>query len=167
MLKYIWTISVVLVPVLIGCSEPTKATTESSTPKTTQAPAPVEDENSINLTLEANDQMQYNKKELRVKAGQTVTLTLKHVGKMPLEAMGHNFVLLKTGTDLAAFATEALKAKDTDYIPAGDAVIAHTEMIGGGKSTSVTFTAPEVGIYDYICSFPAHYALMNGKFIVE
>ncbi|MBT8261281.1 MAG: azurin, partial [Bacteroidia bacterium] len=38
---------------------------------------------------------------------------------------------------------------------------------GGGQSTSVTFMAPEVGTYDFICSFPGHSALMKGKFIVE
>ncbi|HBX64839.1 MAG TPA: azurin, partial [Balneolaceae bacterium] len=26
---------------------------------------------------------------------------------------------------------------------------------------------PEAGTYDFICSFPGHYALMKGKFIVE
>ncbi|MCB0632702.1 MAG: azurin, partial [Lewinella sp.] len=26
---------------------------------------------------------------------------------------------------------------------------------------------PAPGTYDYICSFPGHYALMQGKFIVE
>jgi azurin len=40
-------------------------------------------------------------------------------------------------------------------------------MIGGGEQTTITFDAPEKGVYDFICSFPGHVALMQGKFIVE
>lgn len=120
------------------------------------------------VVLESTDQMTYNVNEIKVKGGEKVTLTLKHVGKMPVEVMGHNFVLLKQGTDLAAFAGKAMNAKDTGYVPAGsEEVIAHTKMIGGGESTTITFDAPEKGTYDFICSFPGHYAIMKGKFIVE
>lgn len=120
------------------------------------------------IVLESTDQMTFSTNEIRVKAGEKVTLTLKHVGKMPVEVMGHNFVLLKQGTDLAAFAGKAMNAKATDYVPAGsDEVIAHTKMIGGGESTTITFDAPEKGTYDFMCSFPGHYAIMKGKFIVE
>ena len=111
--------------------------------------------------------MQFDKKQLKVKTGQKVTLTLKHNGKMTKEFMGHNWVLLKPGTDITAFATKAMEAKGNDYIPAGDESIVYTKTIGGGESTSITFDAPEKGEYDFICSFPAHYALMKGKFIVE
>lgn len=125
------------------------------------------DENTI--TLSSNDLMAYDKKELRVKAGKKVTLTLRHTGTMEKIAMGHNFVLLKQGTDIASFGMEAASASATEYIPASqsDAIIAHTKLIGGGESTTITFDAPEPGTYDYICSFPGHYGVMRGKFIVE
>ena len=77
--------------------------------------------------------------------------------------------LLKAGVDMAKFASEAIKAKDTDYIPAarkGD-IVAHTKVIGGGESVTITFDAPAAGTYDFLCSFPGHYAIMKGKFIVE
>lgn len=120
------------------------------------------------VVLESTDQMTYTTNEIRVKAGEKVTLTLKHVGKLPVEVMGHNFVLLKKGTDLAAFAGAAMNAKDTDYVPAESPdVIAHTKIIGGGESVTITFDAPEAGTYDFICSFPGHYSMMKGKFIVE
>ncbi|MEN0003997.1 MAG: azurin [Bacteroidota bacterium] len=122
----------------------------------------------VTLELESNDQMQYNKKELSVQAGQRVKLVLKHVGQMSKVAMGHNFVLLKPGTDLGKFGLAAMSATDNEYIPRGSkAVIAYTKMIGGGESTSVTFDAPAKGTYDYICSFPGHYGIMQGKFIVQ
>ena len=122
----------------------------------------------VEIALAGDDAMKYDKSEIKVKAGQKVKLTLTHTGKMELKIMGHNFVLLKAGTDVAAFATKAIAAADNDYIPAGtDAVIVSTKTVGGGESTTVTFDAPAKGTYDFICSFPGHYAMMKGKFIVE
>ncbi|GAA4436767.1 azurin [Ravibacter arvi] len=123
----------------------------------------------VELTLEGTDAMQFTKKELKVKAGQSVKLTLKHTGKLAKAAMGHNFVLLAQGTDVASFGQKAAQARDTEYIPKSEAskILAHTKLIGGGESTTVEFKAPKKGTYTYICSFPGHYALMQGKLIVE
>lgn len=128
-----------------------------------------EAQKSTELVLESTDAMQFTKKELKAKAGQTVKLTLKHTGKLAKAAMGHNFVLLAQGTDVAAFGQKAAQARDTEYIPKSEEskIIAHTKLIGGGESTSIEFKAPKKGTYTYICSFPGHYALMQGKFIVE
>ena len=119
------------------------------------------------LTITSNDQMQYDTKELKVKEGQRVTLTLKHTGQMPKVAMGHNWVLLQKGTDIGAFTEKAGIASENDYIANEEQIIAHTKVIGGGESTTITFDAPAKGTYDFICSFPGHYGLMQGKFIVE
>lgn len=125
-------------------------------------------ENFTEVKLTANDQMQFGKNEIRVKAGQTVKLTLIHIGKMSKDVMGHNFVLLKPGTEISKFGQAAANAKANDYIPQGaDQVIAHTKLIGGGEETTIEFKAPEKGTYTFICSFPGHYAIMQGKFIVE
>lgn len=118
------------------------------------------------IVLNSNDQMKFDKTEIRVKAGEKIKLTLKHTGKLAKNAMGHNFVLLEKGTDIAKFATAAMNNKASEYIPA-KGVLAHTKLIGGGESTTIEFTVPAKGIYDYICSFPGHYAMMKGKFIVE
>ncbi len=127
-----------------------------------------EEDGVVEVQLTGDDQMKFNLKEIKVKEGQKVRLVLKHVGQLPESAMGHNFVLLKQGTDLANFAAQAMEARDNDYIPSGtDKVIVHTEMIGGGEETSIEFDAPAKGTYDFICSFPGHYIQMQGKFIVE
>ena len=125
--------------------------------------------NSVNIGLTGNDLMQYDKKEIRVKAGQEVTLTLRHIGKSEKIVMGHNFVLLKQGVDIATFCADAGTAGvSKDWIPAdGKDAIAYTKMLGGGESTTVTFTAPPAGTYSFVCSFPGHWATMNGTFIVE
>ena len=118
------------------------------------------------IVINSNDQMKFDISEIRVKAGEKVKLTLNHTGKLPKNAMGHNFVLLSLGTNISTFAQAAMKAKANDYIPASG-VLAHTELVGGGESTTIEFTAPAKGTYDFICSFPGHYAIMKGKFIVE
>lgn len=136
---------------------------------TAQSGEAVQRENGVVMVnLTGNDLMQYNLNEIRVQAGDKIKLTLKHIGELPKSAMGHNFVLLKQGTDVLDFAQEAATAAGNDYIPNGsDAVIVHTKMIGGGEETTLEFTAPEAGTYEYICSFPGHYVQMRGKFIVE
>jgi azurin len=82
--------------------------------------------------------------------------------------MGHNFVLLKAGTNITGFANEAASAGEAvDWIPNdGAQVIAHTKMLGGGQTDVITFEAPEPGTYDYICSFPGHSGMMRGTLTV-
>lgn len=142
---------------------------EASTDTTTSKTDTIRGQQGVvEVQLTGNDQMKFNLKEIKVKAGQKVKLTLKHVGQLDENVMGHNFVLLKQGTDLAQFAQQASAAKSNDYIPENtDKVIAHTEMIGGGEETTIEFEAPAAGTYDFICSFPGHYIQMQGKFIVE
>ena len=120
------------------------------------------------ITVEANDRMQFDTKEIKVKAGEEISLSLKHVGKLPKQAMGHNWVLLKDGVVVKDFAMEAMKAKDSDYLPKdSEDVIVATTLLGGGETDTITFDAPAKGTYTFICTFPGHYAIMQGTFIVE
>lgn len=163
--------------VMVGCGEDKKEEKESiklEAPSETSAVSTSTDEpvaangEIVEVSISGNDQMQFNKNEIRVKAGQTVRLTLNHVGEMSEKVMGHNWVLLKKGTDIPEFGNAAASASENNYIPKGtNNVIANTEMIGGGESVTIEFQVPEKGSYDFICSFPGHYALMKGKFIVE
>ena len=154
-----------------GSEAPKTETAPAESMIETEAPAetPAEevDENAVVLEIAGDDAMKFDKKELRVKEGQEVTVVLTHTGKMAKAAMGHNFVVLAAGTDMAEYATEAMQSPDTDYVIEGDQVIAHTSTIGGGETTKVTFTAPAAGTYKFLCTFPGHYAMMNGDFIVE
>src|SRR5215510_16380804 len=93
------------------------------------------------LEISGNDAMQFDKKELAVAADCTsVEVTLHHTGKMPAQAMGHNWVLAKTA-DVAGIASDGMSAGfASDHIKKDDArVVAHTKIVGGGQSTSVTF----------------------------
>jgi azurin len=121
---------------------------------------------SNNVTLNSNDQMKFDKKIIRVNSNQKVTLTLNHNGRFPASSMGHNFVLIKKDVNVNEYALRAAGARNSEYIPEGDNEIAYTKMLGGGESDTITFDAPEPGTYVFICSFPGHYQLMMGEFIV-
>jgi len=123
------------------------------------------------LAIEGNDQIQFNKKELRVsKSCKEVTVTLKHVGQLAANVMGHNWVLTATA-DYQAVAAAGQAAGPPNYVPAGDArVLAHSNVVGGGQETSVKFDISKLtpgGDYTYFCTFPGHFVLMNGKLVIE
>jgi azurin len=119
------------------------------------------------VEIEGNDAMQFNKPVIEVSQScKEFKVTLKHSGKMPRQAMGHNWVLGKTA-DIQAIATDGIAAGPAqNYVKAGDArVVAHTKIVGGGESDSVSFSPARLasgGSYAYICSFPGHSGLMKG-----
>lgn len=108
---------------------------------------------------------------IMTKPGQELRIKLTNVSSLPPSAMSHNFALLELGTDARAFSNASAKAKDNEYIAPDmeDNVIVHTKMLGGDESESITFTTPEeTGSYDYVCSFPGHFAAgMKGKLVVQ
>ena len=155
---------------IVSCGSETKQeekkdTIATATTTTEEAPAAATTE----LVLAGNDQMKYSTNELKAKAGTPIKLTFKHIGTIGKEAMGHNVVILKPGTDAAAYAAKALEAKATDYIPASESasVIAHTKLLGGGEEDVIEFTIAEKGNYEYICTFPGHVGLMKGVLVIE
>ncbi|MBJ24715.1 MAG: azurin [Flavobacteriaceae bacterium] len=124
-------------------------------------------EKEIEIVLNSDDLMRFDKNMLLVQSGQKITLTLNHTGKMDKSIMGHNFVLLKKDVDVIAFAEKAVLAKNNEYIPEGDEVIVYTKLLGGGESDTITFDAPEKGYYTFLCTFPGHWGLMKGKLVVK
>lgn len=128
--------------------------------------------NECELSISATDAMQFDKKQLSVPAScKEVTLTLTHSGQLPKSAMGHNWVLSTLG-DMQAIANAGMAAgAGNSYVKPGDTrVIAHTDIIGGGESTSITFSITDLdpkGDYRFFCSFPGHWAIMQGSFSIK
>lgn len=165
----------------VACSQKTTDTVPNIQPVnsntanavTTPAAAPSENTSSVktgtDITVNAGDDMKFDTAEIQVKSGEKIKITLKHTGKMTKDVMGHNFIILAQNISAADFAGKAAGAKLSDYIPQDEAknIIAHTKLLSGGESDTIEFTAPAKGTYDFLCSFPGHYAMMKGKFIVE
>ena len=108
-------------------------------------PAPVADV----LQVKARD-ITFDQTQLAVPAGAEVTLNFTNEGSLE-----HNWVLVHETAELAT-------------TTAADAINeAASEILAGGKSTTLTFTAPTAGSYQYICTVPGHaLAGMVGKLTV-
>ncbi|MDF1483894.1 azurin [Ramlibacter sp. H39-3-26] len=119
------------------------------------------------VEVEANDAMQFNKQSIDVsKSCKEFKVKLKHVGKLPKSAMGHNWVLVKAA-DMQGVASDGLPAGlDKDYLKPGDArVIAHTKVLGPGESDTATIPVAKLSTtesYAFFCSFPGHSVVMKG-----
>ncbi|AWN14710.1 plastocyanin/azurin family copper-binding protein [Salinisphaera sp. LB1] len=123
------------------------------------------------VTIVGRNDLRFSQDHITVAPGTKVTLKLINKSHLPASAMSHNWVLLKSGTDAGAFDNAARSAANNDYIPKSmsDRVIAHTTMVSGGHSDTITFTAPtKPGNYEYICTFPGHFrAGMKGTLTVS
>jgi len=155
-------------------TEPAPAPADAMTPA---APAPAAGEKPAATVkdcateIEGNDQMQFSVSSITVPAScAKFTITLKHVGQLPVATMGHNVVIAKQA-DMQGVATDGMAAgAGAMYVKAGDArVIAHSDVVGGGQSTSITFDVAKIkdgGPFEFFCSFPGHSAIMKGPISV-
>ena len=121
--------------------------------------------------IEGNDALQFNSKAMSVSAScETVTVTLKHTGQLPANIMGHNWVLTKSSDFMPVAQAGGAAGLENEYVPQNDSrVIAYSKIIGGGESTTVTFSASALSSnenYTFFCSFPGHYAIMQGSLTV-
>jgi azurin len=122
------------------------------------------------ILIETNDMMKFNTHEMSVPATcSEVEVTLKHTGKLPAKAMGHDWVLTKD-SDMSAVINAGLTAgAGHGYLPENDKrIIAATKIVGGGESTTVKFSTSELGRgthYAFFCTSPGHASTMRGKFL--
>ncbi len=122
------------------------------------------------IEISANDTMKFSVTAIEAKVGETIKIVFTNNGTLPKEVMGHNLVVLKPGTDGAAFSAGAMAAKATDYIPDAlkDQVVAHTALLGPRKSDEIILKDLAAGEYPFVCSFPAHFAVgMKGVLTVK
>jgi len=108
---------------------------------------------------------------IEAEPGEELRIRLTTNSTLPPSAMSHNLAVVDLGTDVDDFARKSLQAADNEYISPEyeDRVIVTTSMLGAGETDTITFTVPETtGEYDYICTFPGHFAAgMVGKLIVQ
>ncbi len=151
---------------LLSACGKSEAPAAGAAPAAAQTPA-ADGVKTVSLT--ADDSMKFSVTEIRAVAGEKVRVTFKNVGRMPKQAMGHNWVLLVPMADNEVLAlAQAAAARAPEYQPAdATKVLAHTKLLGPNESDTVEFTAPATpGDYPFVCTFPGHAALMKGKLIV-
>ena len=153
-----------------GCDK--KSENAPAKPATGSSPPAVKSDLPLKeFEISGNDQMKFSVTTMEAQAGQPLKVVFKNVGTMPKASMGHNWALLAKGTDPVKLMEAGFAAAATDYIPPDMAhqVIAKTKILGPGESETLTFNAPsEPGSYEYICSFPGHFAIgMKGTLTVK
>ena len=154
-----------------AAASPAAASPAAASPAAASTAAPAAADAAVpaecRLTVEGNDQMQFNTHEIGIKKScKSFEITLKHAGKMPAAAMGHNIVI-STADDMAAVVADGAAAKvEGDYVKAGDTrIVAHSKLIGGGEEASFTVDTSKLdpkAAYKFFCSFPGHSSMMTG-----
>jgi azurin len=146
-----------------GCGGQNPSTSASSGAATPSGPREID--------ITGNDTMHYNLTSIAAKPGEQLKVVFTNEGNSPIQVTGHNWILLKAGSDAAAFALAAAAAQSTNYVPPSlqDEILAKIDILGPRKSGEVTFIAPAApGDYPYLCSFPAHYQVgMHGVLAVK
>lgn len=106
------------------------------------------------------EKMKYDIKEFNVIAGQPVKITLKNPDAMP-----HNLLIVNPGKaeEVGVAAGIMPDGFQKNFIPDSKEIIKASKLIKLGEIDVMKFTAPEKpGDYDFICSFPGHWAMMRG-----
>ncbi len=114
------------------------------------------------------EQLRYDLTRIVMEPEQKVRLTFENPDVMP-----HNLVIVRPGKrEAIGLAALQLAPDHRDrhgraYVPESEDVLAATRMLETGESAVLDFRAPdEEGVYEYVCTFPGHWMVMWGRFIV-
>lgn len=110
----------------------------------------------------------YDVTEFTVKPGQKVKLTLinpeESVTRQP-----HNIIIVKPGKKDEVGAAANAGLTDPEFltkkqaVPDSEHILFYSGLVQAGAEETIEFTAPEeAGDYPYLCTYPGHWALMNG-----
>ena len=115
------------------------------------------------------EQLRFDTARLVVEAGKPFQIIFENPDAMP-----HNIVFVQPGTmqsvaeSVQAQAPDKLDGKGRAYVPEKDPrVIAASKLLEAGQKETLDVTAPDKeGSYEFVCTFPGHWAIMHGKLIV-
>ncbi|MBC8352298.1 MAG: heme-binding domain-containing protein [Planctomycetes bacterium] len=120
------------------------------------------------ITIETGSNLSYKTREIRVRAGESIALTLSNPDVVP-----HNLALIKPGTlqRVGGLANRLIADPDAvvrQYIPDTSDILFYTDVVLPRADFTIYFRAPEQpGRYPYLCTFPGHWLVMNGEMVVE
>ena len=108
--------------------------------------------------------MQYDVKEVKAKPGEILEFTLENT-----DTMQHNLLIVLPGkmSEVGVAADkmgETAAGKACHFVPDMPSVLAVMGLVDPGKSGRLWFKVPEkTGTYQYVCTYPGHWRMMNGK----
>lgn len=108
--------------------------------------------------------MAYDTKELAVTAGTPVCITMSNP-----DTLQHNLLLVAPGA-MAEMGIagdkmgETAAGKACQFVPDSPKVLAVMGLVDPGATGEIWFIAPaKPGTYPYVCTYPGHWRMMNGK----
>jgi azurin len=128
--------------------------------------APIDGARSIEL--QTGHGLSFAPNVIEAAPGEALQITLKNGDVVP-----HNWVLVDAGSlaEVGASADKLISTPDAareSYVPRGEEVIAHTNVVNPGTEFAIYFHAPQApGSYPFICTFPGHWKAMQGTLIVK
>lgn len=111
--------------------------------------------------------LSYDVTEIRASAGAVITIRYDNTqSEMP-----HNVVFVFGEDDIYPVGMAALRAQHHEYIPVDDEayskIFGYTRLARPGEAAYVTITVPPPGSYPYICTYPGHFTMMQGRLISQ
>lgn len=123
---------------------------------------------AVYVVRTVREQMRFDTTRLVVEAGKPFEIIFENSDFMP-----HNLVITKPGTrdtvaaDAAVMKPEELDSKGRAFLPKTDYVIAATRLLDADQRETLKVTAPATeGVYEIVCTYPGHSALMRGTLVV-
>ncbi|MCW1926085.1 plastocyanin/azurin family copper-binding protein [Luteolibacter arcticus] len=116
------------------------------------------------------EQLRFDTTEITVEPGKPFEVIFENPDLMP-----HNLVFVQPGTVQAvatavqAQAPDKLDKQGRAYVPDNDSrVLGATKLLEAGQKETLRLTAPaKEGIYEFVCTFPGHWSVMQGKLVVK
>jgi uncharacterized cupredoxin-like copper-binding protein len=114
------------------------------------------------------ERMLFTPTDFAVKPGQPVKLVFLNP-----DAMQHNLVIVQPGAleEIGMAGNEMAKDPNgikKSFIPESDKILHATKLIDPNTGTVLRFKAPaQPGVYPFVCTFPGHWVIMNGKMVVQ
>jgi azurin len=103
-----------------------------------------------------------------VEAGKPFEILFENNDNLP-----HNIVFIRPGTRLEigtlaqVMLPDRLDGQGRAYIPEHPGIIAGTKLLEPRQKATLKVDAPESeGVYEFVCTFPGHWAVMWGEIVV-
>lgn len=110
--------------------------------------------------------LKFDTESFQINAGSKIKLVFNNN-----DDMTHNLVITApNAADEVGMAAinMGIKGPELEYVPKNAKVLYHTGLLQPDSSESIYFVAPtKAGTYQYVCSYPGHHTVMQGRMIVK
>lgn len=150
-------IGILSIALLFSCGSSDKPETSM---ESNEANASIVNEFTIKAVGNTMQEMAFDTKELEVKAGSTVKITLVNEG---IDAsMIHNIVFVKKGTTEEVAMACVAAGPDKNFVAENPNIIAASGLANPQQTIVLEFIAPPKGNYEFLCTYPGHSNMMKG-----